>query len=187
MQPKRTTFQFVCLECGEPFTARWPNAKRCSSRCRQRYSSDQSRARKGLSPLTELTVVCAWCRSPFKTRLTKRRFCSRVCQVAAHAPQDVLPMAGLPRSTVGAASELQVAADLMRRGFHVFRALSAACPCDLVAWREGGPILRVEVKTARVNGVTGRVSVQKAGRNIFDVLCHVTPTEVIYEPPIETW
>lgn len=47
----------------------------------------------------------------------------------------------------GAASELLASAHLMAQGYHVFRALAASCPCDLIAWRADEPALRVEVKT----------------------------------------
>jgi hypothetical protein len=65
--------------------------------------------------------------------------------------------------------------------------MSASCPCDLVVWRVGGPVVRVEVKTARKNAATGAISFQKGARNIFDAICHVTPDELIYEPPISEW
>jgi len=51
-------------------------------------------------------------------------------------------------STIGATSELLVAADLLRRGFEVFRAVSPTCSCDLGVLRDGR-FLRVEVKTVR--------------------------------------
>ena len=53
----------------------------------------------------------------------------------------------VPSGTKGAAAELRVAADLMMRGYHVFRALSPACPCDLIAYRDGEPPIRIEVKS----------------------------------------
>jgi Holliday junction resolvase len=45
-------------------------------------------------------------------------------------------------------SELLVAADLTKRGFHVFRALSSAAPFDLVAHKDQ-ETLRVEVTTGQ--------------------------------------
>lgn len=49
---------------------------------------------------------------------------------------------------VGAWGELVVSADLMRRGYCVFRAFSPSCPCDLIAMRDG-KLLRVEVTKGR--------------------------------------
>src|SRR5579872_6612397 len=47
---------------------------------------------------------------------------------------------------LGAASELIASADLLLRGFDVFRAVAAACPCDLVAMKDGA-LIRIEVKS----------------------------------------
>ncbi|GIH07394.1 hypothetical protein Rhe02_54610 [Rhizocola hellebori] len=49
-------------------------------------------------------------------------------------------------ATVGAASELRVCAELMRRGYQVFRCESSSAPFDLVA-HKAGSLWRVEVKT----------------------------------------
>jgi len=49
---------------------------------------------------------------------------------------------------IGAASELLVAADLMAKGFRVFRNLSPNGPVDLLANCGSGRIFRIQVKTA---------------------------------------
>jgi Holliday junction resolvase len=53
----------------------------------------------------------------------------------------------VPAPTVGAIGEILVAADLLAKGFAVFRSMSPACYCDLLAEKEG-EILAVEVKTS---------------------------------------
>ena len=53
---------------------------------------------------------------------------------------------GLSASTVGAISELAVCSDLLSKGYDVFRSVSPAAPCDLIAHKEG-KLIRVEVKT----------------------------------------
>jgi hypothetical protein len=50
------------------------------------------------------------------------------------------------RNSRGAASELLVAADLIQRGFAVFRSVSPAAPFDLIA-AAGETLIRVEVRT----------------------------------------
>lgn len=59
----------------------------------------------------------------------------------------------LSTAAAGAASELIASAHLIAQGYHVFRALAASCPVDLVAYR-GGELLKVEVKTATVRPET---------------------------------
>ncbi len=57
---------------------------------------------------------------------------------------------GLSTGSVGAIAELIVSVDLMKRGYEVFRALSQACSCDLLALKHGVAI-RVEVRSASYN------------------------------------
>lgn len=86
--------------------------------------------------------------------------------------------------TTGAMNELYVASDLMRRGFEVFRALSPAASCDLVAIGTPARMYRVEVKTGYIKE-NGDV---KCGplRGEHDLLAVVLSDGVIdYEPPIE--
>ncbi len=49
-------------------------------------------------------------------------------------------------ATTGAMHELLVCADLMRRGYDVFRAQSPSCPCDVIAMIDG-QTYKVEVTT----------------------------------------
>lgn len=53
---------------------------------------------------------------------------------------------GLPTNTIAAISELSVGADLLKKGYYVFRALSMASYCDLIAIKEN-KIYQVEVRT----------------------------------------
>lgn len=88
-------------------------------------------------------------------------------------------------ATVGAVSELLASTDLMNKGFHVFRALSAACPCDLIAFNATG-LQKIEVRTGR-RLQNGRINcpftldvIDKA-----DLLAIVVGNEVIYYTPKE--
>jgi hypothetical protein len=62
-----------------------------------------------------------------------------------HASQRGLNL--VPNGTLGAERELLVAAELMLRGYHVFRALSPSSPCDLIAYREDRTPIRIEVRS----------------------------------------
>lgn len=88
--------------------------------------------------------------------------------------------AGVSLSTVGAIGELKVSADLMARGFEVFRSLSPTASCDLLAAR-GQRFFRVEVRTGWE--LNGKVMVKRQGR--YDVLAIVLPDRIQYEPPID--
>lgn len=85
-------------------------------------------------------------------------------------------------ATTGAVHEMMVACDLMRHGFSLFRALSPACSCDLIAIDPDGKLVRVEVKTGYV-GATGRVNSPKADPARFDMLAVVVNGDRIYYSP----
>lgn len=92
----------------------------------------------------------------------------------------------MPNGTVGAVSELIVSVDLMRKGYHVFRALSAHCPCDLIAM-DAGRVIRIEVRTGIVNP-TGSISYPRSGlsKHAYDVMAIVIRgVEVQYIPDLK--
>lgn len=78
-----------------------------------------------------------------------------------------------------------VAADLMRRGFEVFRAAYGASSCDLVTSKEK-VFERVEVKLGRWNGRQHAISLAPDGRDRFDRLAVVgVDGSVRYRPPLD--
>jgi len=85
---------------------------------------------------------------------------------------------------LGAISECVVAADLLRKGFDVFQAVSDQASCDFIALKEG-VMLRIEVKTLQ-KSAHGRdifpVRFLQSGR--FDVLAFVARdgSSIVYRP-----
>lgn len=75
-------------------------------------------------------------------------------------------------SARGAISELAACTWFMERGFYVYRCQSPHAPFDLVAYRPGGPALRVEVKSATVNR-RGHVSLRMPPPGHWDLLAVV--------------
>lgn len=86
-------------------------------------------------------------------------------------------------STIGAIAELIAAADLMNRGFDVFRTLSPCSPCDLIVTR-GEETIRIEVKcTDWKEGNIIRRSRNKGG--CADTVALVLKSGgVVYRPPL---
>lgn len=85
----------------------------------------------------------------------------------------------LPAGTVGTLRELLVAADLMERGYHVFRAISPACPCDLVVQKDE-VTLRVEVRSLRRNRIGYLYDgVTRSDIGNFDVVANVAMDKTI--------
>jgi PD-(D/E)XK endonuclease len=100
-------------------------------------------------------------------------YCSPECRPSFYT--SLRRTTGLSPGKVGAISELIVCADLIRRGFEVFRSVSQDCSSDLVVLKDG-KIERVEVKTGRSN---------KLPRNRFDILAQVVDGVPMYEPPLD--
>jgi len=116
-------------------------------------------------------------------------FCSANCR-EQHYRETTTPR--LPfqtphnRSVVGSASELLACADLLKRGFSVFRAVSGCCSCDIVILK-GKTLLRVEVKTAyRNESGRGVCAVNQRQVGQHDILAKVFLVENVieYTPPL---
>jgi hypothetical protein len=83
---------------------------------------------------------------------------------------------------VGAIGELIVAADLLKKGYHVFRSCSPSCPCDLAILKDE-KLFRVEVKTTQYSRPNSGDSLRKkyeAKGNTFDVFAHVSKDGIYY-------
>jgi hypothetical protein len=94
--------------------------------------------------------TCEMCSGAFTSVMNHAKYCSRECKnkrALQWTGRYVYGGASIPTGTVGAISELAVAADLMRKGYAVFRALSPSCWCDLIAHKDG-VMFKVEVRTA---------------------------------------
>lgn len=83
-------------------------------------------------------------------------------------------------SFIGGASELTVAADLLRRGIPVYRSLTHVGAFDLIADYDG-TLVRVEVRSAKRKPDGRLIFVRPEPR--YDVLALVTQeAEIIYRP-----
>lgn len=116
-----------------------------------------------------------------RARWKTARFCSMRCardwEKAEYRKRN--PRTLLSTGKTGAISELIVAADLLGRGFDVFRAVSQACSCDLAVLREG-KLLTIEVRSAKKNS-KGGLMYTKARINA-DHIAVVCENEITYEP-----
>lgn len=138
------------------------------------------------------SAFCEECGELFERRTIRQRFCSPKCSDANLASLSDEPAYlpaygdGLSFQTKGALSELRACVDLLARGFHVYRSMSASAPWDLVVAIPSGRMVRVEVKSAVVNK-NGTVGGGSFKRNVFDAVCYVTRDRIVYEPPVEAW
>lgn len=140
-----------------------------------------------------LRKECKHCHGQFETNRRKQVYCSKQCryEVARAVSAAGLDQKGflgiyLAPSTVGAISEIVACTDLMCKGFAVFRAMSPACTCDLIALRDG-KCWRVEVTSAAL-GRSGTPYKLKGKHDPgkCDIVAYVVlqTREVIYEPKL---
>ena len=137
--------------------------------------------------ITARECICEECQKPFTNLYRRTRFCSQKCRLHSAYKRNYIPSpqekAGIDRAATGAASELIVAADLLRRGYEVFRALSPHASCDLAILHDG-KLLRVEVRTGRKAANRQRAFFVKSKKYRSDIWAVVLDHEILYEPPI---
>lgn len=101
--------------------------------------------------------VCVVCAKDYKTNQPNRKFCSEDCN-----NQNLIIKWGrssdksIASATVGAISEMMVGAYFMKKGYATFRALSPACLCDLIVFKDG-VFKRIEVRTG-YKALNGKIS-----------------------------
>lgn len=129
----------MCPLCKKFFTGVHGNQKYCSTKCRLEAAAQQHEGKK------YLPTACAVCGGVFTPKSKDHILCSPQCRLVKGRQHHPDRGFNLPKPTVGAMSEMLVCTDLLKEGYHVFRAVSPACPCDLIALKD--ETVRVEVKT----------------------------------------
>ena len=140
--------------------------------------NEQKSARLQMQPPPPVRV-CKQCGGEFRRKLNTL-YCSPACsRSAAKGLYDRFSSVPIPTGTVGAISELRIAADLLAKGYEVFRAVSSACSCDLMVLKDGVS-LRIECRTGYTNKKTGKVYTSR--KNKADVVAINTNIGILYEP-----
>ncbi len=90
---------------------------------------------------------CLYCGKPYAAYRPTQKYCGSTCKNASHAERYFSPHGSVvDKQASGALSEMIVCSDLLRKGYHVYRNVSASGPCDLIATRSED-LIRVEVKS----------------------------------------
>ena len=121
--------------------------------------------------------ICRICPNPVESRQPNASFCSVECrknnEIKTWGRSSDKSIAS---GTVGAISEMMVGAFFMKKGYSTFRALSPACLCDLIIFKDG-IFNRVEVRTG-YKALNGKISFpnperDKGKQDIFAVYIRV--------------
>lgn len=128
--------------------------------------------------------ICKNCSKPFKVsgNAWNKLFCTKACRVEYVGFKGAYK--GISAASVGAIAELAVSADLLKKGYAVFRSVSPSCSCDLIAMK-GKKVLRVEVKSGYQNK-DGRIQCAKPKQVNYDILAIVLHQKdtIIYKPTL---
>jgi hypothetical protein len=118
---------------------------------------------------------CPVCMKIFHTPRSNVYLCSDWCKDEyMKQEQGKLDYQGkIPSSTTGAISELRIATDLMAKGYHVFRALSASCPQDLII-KHGDSVKSIECRTGQTSK-SGNLSFPKKDSDVPDIFAVFIP------------
>jgi len=165
----------ICQSVIRPKRLRY-GAKYCSNKCGQlAYRLKQGK------PIEIETRNCAECRVLFKVNKGKvQEFCSNSCRSAAYQVNYPAELLALSTGSRGAIGELMVCADLLLRGFDVFRAVSQSSKCDLAIVLPPRIVFRVEVTTG--HRINGKLAHSTKSASQFDILavCLTVAREIVY-------
>jgi len=164
----------TCTHCGIHYTTNHQRSRFCSDRCVIHH-------RNGTPQLG--IIQCSNCSKAFNASRRNSKFCSLRCQRVVHIKKlQVSPRRypGIASSTIGAIGEMLVAADLLSKGFEVFRAVSSACSSDLMI-SKNGKVISVEVRTGRtyIHGILPSRSDHRA-----DILAINLGDRIVYRPEL---
>jgi hypothetical protein len=185
--PRITLSPYDCARCQAPIpeARRRIHARYCSQSCARARERERKQALR--PPVNPTTLRCLRCDDPIPPERLRRRslYCTKACyRLGVHTAlrtERAYPLAS-SKGTTGAISELRVAADLLSRGYEVFRALSPACSCDL-AILVHHQIYRVEVKTGSIHPRTGTVSFATTPIRA-EILAVATREAIFYTPAL---
>ncbi len=121
----------------------------------------------------KVCLKCKQCGKEFYHGSSQAKYCSKICLAKFNREKwyVINPRAALSPGTAGALNELIVSADLISKGYDVFRAFSPNASCDLVIIKEKR-ILRVEVKSINKTFV-GELSITPTVKRISAEKCDV--------------
>lgn len=114
--------------------------------------------------------TCVQCDVVFNSIHPNTKTCSSECRnIRNNIISGRKSKSDMPCGTVGAVSEMAIAIDLMRNGYSVFRALSPACFCDLIACKDD-KTLKIECRTGYRHPFSNKIHYPKKMYAEIDLL-----------------
>lgn len=129
-----------------------------------------------------METICVTCKNKYTKRFYNQLYCKKACRPELH--HSDYKAKGISTGTVGAMSELRVSADLMSKGYEVYRALSQSSSCDVLAMKNG-KVFTFEIRTGHTNDVTEKVYYAKENLRAERFAVFVPHTgKILYVPDL---
>jgi hypothetical protein len=130
--------------------------------------------------------LCRNCQAGFTKKNYNQIFCSIKCERKYNAPETsgLKRDFGLSSSSAGAMSELLACADLLKKGYSVFRSVSPASNFDAIAFKND-KMISIEIRTGYMSK-SGKLIFTKNQKDIaqhYAVVLH-QKNEVVYIPEL---
>lgn len=123
-------------------------------------------------------IRCVTCSKDFDGFWT-RHYCSTKCEGIFRRRTQHREFSKLNPGAVGAINEARVIADLLGRGYEVFKGVSAQSTCDLIIMKRKR-LLRIEVRTGYMSPKGNIVGI-RYGNIRADLLAIVAEGKIIYQ------
>jgi len=105
-------------------------------------------------------LSCEQCSVEFSSKYKTKKTCSSVCKSSREkirtGRHSINRERGISNSTVGAVTEMKVAAEMLLLGYSVFRAASPACFADMIL-HKNNRIIVLEIRTGYKSTTTGNI------------------------------
>lgn len=114
-------------------------------------------------------LTCEVCLKVFQHSQPHKKCCSVACHQQAYFDKYRRKVEGLKLATgtVGAIAELEVCADLLKKGYCVFRSVSPTCPFDLAVYFDDR-MFSLEVRTGYLD-IKGKIAFSNKSRVSVDI------------------
>lgn len=94
-------------------------------------------------------IKCIICKKDIDTKNKTTKFCSDNCRNIHHGRTGTKIMS---TASVGSVSEMMACCELLKKGYSVFRSVSASAFCDIVAVKREETLL-IEVRTGYISSI----------------------------------
>lgn len=179
-----------CYTCGQPLLSKRPNAKFCNTKCRVEELKKQYHLNKHNPKIKQkkMDKKCLYCGEKLINVLPHRKFCNKKCNTSFRSKSlgfEEFCQEKLQSHVIGAMNEMLVCADLIRKGYEVFKAICNNS-CD-IAILKNKILLRVEVTTGNIFKINGKIHIPVKNKEKFDILAIVLKDgKIIYQPEFKS-